>query len=1223
MAGIAMRPLIFPSLLAASVLLFSGARLAAATPDYAAIDALFARHCFDCHAAQDPEGKLALETFEALLHGGDSGKVLVPGNSAGSLIVKLVEGTFEKDGKKKLMPPGKRKKLQPDEIALLKSWIDAGALPSREPARLVRELVTPKINPTVPPRRSIQSLGWSSSLKLLAVARHGEVELFSPETRTVVRTLAGHRGQVNALAFSADGRTLASAAGEPALFGEAKLWNAEDGKLLHTFMGHKDAIHSVAISPDGKTLATGSYDQKIKLWSLAASNELHNLSAHNGCIFDLAFRPDGKILASASGDRTVKLWNVATGRRTDTLSQPLKEIYAVAWSADGRRLFAGGVDNRIRVWEVSDAAAETTNPLLLSKFAHEGAILNLVLAPDGNTILSSGEDGTLKLFTTAEVTEKLAFPPQPDFTPALAFVSEKVIAVGRLDGTLEFYDTTHGRIVPPPAPGLSRVEPRGFQRGQQVDLELSGNNLAGVTRLVLSHPKLTGELLRVLGTTQVLANVHAAVDLPRGSYEISVRGPGGESAKLRLHLDDLPDLYEPLGTNADSLPVSFWGALDTPADHDEFSFPAQAGQTLVLDLAVKSLDSKIASPFLTLLDPRGAVLDSDSAFDGSDRFIVFKVPADGRYVARVADSMLGSSVDHFYRLTVGALPVVTGVFPLSVATHAEADVQLVGVNLPPHATARVRTAGPGEVDVTLDPERFRARRAFKVLAAAGPQLGEAEPNDEPRAAMQFAAPSTINGRIERAGDADLFRFEAEAGRPWIIETDAARRGSPVDTKIEVLHPDGRPVARLLLQAVRNSAVTFRGIDSVTTDCRVENWEEMELNDLLYLQGEVVKLFRAPQGPDSGFLFHASAGKRRAYFDTSPTAHALDEPCYIVESHPLGTQLAPNGLPLFTLTYQNDDDGERKLGTDSKLTFIAPTNGGYLVRVSDTRGHGGDRFAYRLVVREPQPDFAVSVAGANPTVNAGGGQSFTVTAERTDGFDGDIRVDIIGLPPGFSVTTPLVIQAGHSESKGAIHAALDAPKPAGTNAAATKLTATAIIAGHTVTKDMTGLGTIQLGEKPKLWVSLEPYTSSPHPSLPSVGGGGAGKAGEEPLAASRSVASAEVATHSTAPIVLTLAPGQRLPAWLKIQRHGHEDLVTFFVENLPHGVIVDDIGLNGVLIPKGEDERQIFLTAAKWVPDQDRWCYVIEQQAGKQTSRPVLVKIRKPGAKQSVKAAAHP
>jgi hypothetical protein len=380
------------------------------------------------------------------------------------------------------------------------------------------------------------------------------------------------------------------------------------------------------------------------------------------------------------------------------------------------------------------------------------------------------------------------------------------------------------------------------------------------------------------------------------------------------------------------------------------------------------------------------------------------------------------------------------------------------------------------------------------------------------------------------------------------------------------------------------------------------------------------LFRAPQGPDSGFLFYASSGKRRAFFDTSATAHALDEPCYIVEPHPLSAKLVPNGLPVFRLTYQNDDDGERKLGADSQLTFSAPTNGAYLVRVTDTRGHGGSRFSYRLVVREPRPDFTVSVAGANPTVNAGSGQSFTVTADRTDGFDGEIRIDITGLSDGFSVTTPLVIQAGQSEAKGALHADLMAPKPSGSNAIVKHVTATATVAGRSVTKEVMGLGTLTLGDKPKLWVSLEAGDSPPERRSPS----------RQPPTSERGLsengapeaALLKLATNP-APIILMLAPGQRLPALLKIQRNGHEDLVTFFVENLPHGVIVDDIGLNGVLIPKGEHERQIFLTAARWVPDQDRWCYAIEQQAGKQTSRPVLLKIRKPGAKDSMKAAATP
>ena len=80
--------------------------------------------------------------------------------------------------------------------------------------------------------------------------------------------------------------------------------------------------------------------------------------------------------------------------------------------------------------------------------------------------------------------------------------------------------------------------------------------------------------------------------------------------------------------------------------------------------------------------------------------------------------------------------------------------------------------------------------------------------------------------------------------------------------------------------------------------------------------------------------------------------------------------------------------------------------------------------------------------------------------------------------------------------------------------------------------------------------------------------------------------------------------------LRIERNGHDDLVTFQVDNLPHCIIVDDIGLSGVLIRKGEHERRIFLTAARRVPETDRWCHAVENQAGGQTSRPVMVRVRK-------------
>jgi WD40 repeat protein len=413
-------------------------------PDYSSIDTLFKTHCLDCHAAQDPEGKLVLESFETLSQGGEIGAAIKPGNSADSLLVQMVEGRFEKDGKKKIMPPGRRKKLSAEEINAIRAWIDSGARgPSVAP--VAKELRVPRIEPKGKTRKPVNALACSTEAKILAVARYKEVELRSVPDLRLTRTLAPHQGAVNVVVFSGDGATLFAAGGQPGVSGEVRQWNVADGKPLQTFKGHQDAIYALAVSPDGTILATGSYDQKIKLWDIATGKESKALAGHNGCVYDLAFRPDGKILASASADRTVKLWDVETGQRRDTLSQSQKEVFTVAFTPAGDRLLAGGADSRIRVWAVSASAAEGTNPILESRFAHEGAILNLVFTKNGSSLVSSADDRTVKLWKAEGLQESLLLEKQPDWTPAISFLTNDKVAIGRLDGTLAVYNARDGK----------------------------------------------------------------------------------------------------------------------------------------------------------------------------------------------------------------------------------------------------------------------------------------------------------------------------------------------------------------------------------------------------------------------------------------------------------------------------------------------------------------------------------------------------------------------------------------------------------------------------------------------------------------------------------------------------------------------------------------------------------------------------------------------------------
>ena len=428
----------------------------------------------------------------------------------------------------------------------------------------------------------------------------------------------------------------------------------------------------------------------------------------------------------------------------------------------------------------------------------------------------------------------------------------------------------------------------------------------------------------------------------------------------------------------------------------------------------------------------------------------------------------------------------------------------------------------------------------------------------------------------------------------MVETIARRRGSPVDTRVEVLWPDGKPVQRVQLRAVRDSYINFRPIDAVGDGARFANWEEMDLNQYMYMSGEVVRLFLA-RGPDSDYNFYKSAnGKRRCYFDTSATSHALDEKTYIVEPHPVGEKLPANGLPVFTLNYANDDAADRMLGPDSRLLFTAAKDGRYLVRVTDTRARAPPAATGSSTASSSgRPGPISTSASTRPTppvparrragVHRAGGPARRLRRPRPRGPD--------RRPAGFLVTSPITIETGQLDAKGLVYAAPDAKNPAA-SAGVIKATATATIDGKSVTKPAPDLGRPTLAPKLQVGVSLTPVT------------GPNGSATTKP-------ATQPAAVDLTNLPEITITPGKMVPVWLRIERNKFAGPVSFDVENLPFGAIVADIGLNGVLIPDGQSERQIFLQCAPWVAEMDRLCYARAREAGNPTSVPVLVHVRRP------------
>src|SRR6266545_3526461 len=157
-------------------------------------------------------------------------------------------------------------------------------------------------------------------------------------------------GSVYSVAFSPDGKTLASSS-EEGNESALRLWDVNTGRLIRSFEERNQWVPSVAFSPDGKMIASGSHEQVVKLWDVGTGNLIRSFMGHRNTIHSVAFSPDGKTLASGSSDHKVKLWDVSAGKLIHSFEGQNYEVHSVAFSPDGKTLASGG-SATIKVWSI-------------------------------------------------------------------------------------------------------------------------------------------------------------------------------------------------------------------------------------------------------------------------------------------------------------------------------------------------------------------------------------------------------------------------------------------------------------------------------------------------------------------------------------------------------------------------------------------------------------------------------------------------------------------------------------------------------------------------------------------------------------------------------------------------------------------------------------------------------------------------------------------------------
>ncbi|MFQ5734040.1 MAG: c-type cytochrome domain-containing protein [Planctomycetaceae bacterium] len=380
-------------------------------------------NCQACHFEGGAEGKLVLEDLKSIMKGGKRGPAIVPKQPDKSLLYLVASRA-----KRPAMPPLPNKvdarALTPREVGLIRQWILEGATGG---SGKMQKVVWAPIPSTL---NGIYSVAVSPWARFAAAGRANQITIYNLVSGTQTARLsdpaladvqfqgkamypggAAHRDFVHSLAFSPDGRLLASGG-----FRTVKLWQHTLGARKYAITAG-NAVTSLAVSSDRKTAAIGSADKSIRLFDPATGKTGKTLVGHSGPITGLQFSADGKKLVSGSTDKTVRVWDVASGTSERIITAPAA-VNDVTFNKDATRIISAHADNLVRVWTTAKPkpkpepkakkkkkAPKKTPPgeqPILQLKGHSKPVTSVaLLLPAGAQVVTGSEDGTVRTWNLA------------------------------------------------------------------------------------------------------------------------------------------------------------------------------------------------------------------------------------------------------------------------------------------------------------------------------------------------------------------------------------------------------------------------------------------------------------------------------------------------------------------------------------------------------------------------------------------------------------------------------------------------------------------------------------------------------------------------------------------------------------------------------------------------------------------------------------------------------
>lgn len=576
------------------------------------------------------------------------------------------------------------------------------------------------------------------------------------------------------------------------------------------------------------------------------------------------------------------------------------------------------------------------------------------------------------------------------------------------------------------APQLTNITPRASQRGQTVDITLEGQNInedadiwfskEGIKAVIKNKAPIatvrfngSGISGNIPANPRLVLSFEIAADAPLGTHQIRLITPNGVSNPQNFIVGDLPEMMEQEPNsmmekaNPLELPVTVNGIVSSIDDVDYFTFNVKKGARLICDINAQRIGSALDS-YIELYGPKGTEVAKSRDGNGLDSFIDYKTEENGKYTLYIRDIRFQGSGNHRYRLSIGELPYLQSVYPLGGKRGAANNVNVTGANL----------GSVNALQLDISPDASLGIQELRVSTPKGletnphpfaigefNETNETEPNNTLMEENKIGTPITVNGKIEKEGDVDRYSITVEKGAGFVIEVQAREYRSQLDPLLTVYsHKKGETEEIVEEQVLRVND------DASGTDARIG--------------------FTFPEAGDYGISVRDLNNGGGGDFPYRLTLRPLN-PGFRVNVSTDNPRISQGGTFMMTVSVARLDGfkgGFRFYSPDlpkgfvvsstilypnqnqALLTITAPSDAVLGLHPFSIVGIGsiGDRRIEQtaspkeilLTVMEAPP-YTLEVADIDISVVHNKSSTFHVIANRQNGFNGPIGLDVQGVP----------------------------------------------------------------------------------------------------------------------------------------------------------------------------------------------------------------------------------